>query len=332
MICICSQQVSSMASLLASLEAPTIGIPAPLGELSASLSAAMSAQAAASGAASVGLSAAAMAQVSAAAQAAAAVKAGLGIDLTAPGAQMELDATIAGLNANAGAFQPLAGLDPAPWLSLSMLASLAMKISLGFGVNVFAAGAAAALSAALEAGASADASLFASADASASLSAMASASGVADLSLAGGMSAFAAKLELIADLTTPPIAVSLALLGGPPAILGAMANIAIGLGLNPLAPGFGDSALSLGSSLSAFASLSVPASLAASLEASAQAQAAAAADASASLDASMLADFQAPDLGPLTAMASFVASSGSLGFSIGMPSPCGGGCPMAVAP
>lgn len=325
MICICSQQLSGLASLLASLEVPSIGIPGPLAQLSAMLSASMSAQLGAG--AGVGLDASAMAAVSAAASAALAVQAGLGIDLTMPSAQMELNATIAALNANASAFLALGGLDPAPWLALSLLASLAIKCELGFGVGLFSAGAAAALSAALGAGASASSSLFASASASASMSAMASAMGVADLSASGGMAAFAAKLSLLASLSIPGIDVSLGVLGAPLAILGAIANISVGLGLNALSPGFADSALSLTAGLSAFADLSLPVGLAASL--SAAAMAAASAGASASLDASMLAGFEAPGLGGLTAIASFVASCNAAGFAVGMSGPCGGGCPMS---
>jgi len=335
MICICSQKLTALAELLAEIEVPEIEIPGPLMELSAMLTASMSAQLGAAGTASLGLDAAAMAEVSAAAQAMASVEAGLGIDLTAPSAQLELDATIAALNANAEAFLGLGALDPGPWLELSSLASLAMKLKFGFGVDMFSAGASLALSAALEAALAAALSaggsmaLFASAQASTSLSAMASAMGVANLGAAGGMGEFAAKLDLLAELSIPEIEVSIGTLMPPLAILGAIANISLGLGLNPLLPGFGDALADLTADLSAFGSLELPAGLDADL--SAAAEAAASADASASLDASALADFEAPELGSLTAMASFVASCEAAGFSVGMSGACGAACPMSFS-
>src|SRR5687767_5353935 len=235
MTCLCSQKLTALAELMASLEAPTIGIPGPLAELSAAMSAALSAQAGAS----YGLSAAAMAQLSAMAQATACAQAGLGLDLTAPGAQAQLDATIAAANMNAPAFASFGGLDMAPWLSLSELAALSMKLQLGFGVGILTAGAFASLSAALSAGAALSSSLAASAQADASLSAMASAMGVADLSAGGGgMSSLEAKLSAVASLTFPAIEISLGLLLPPLAILGAIANINLAFGLNALAPDF----------------------------------------------------------------------------------------------
>ena len=115
MTCLCSAKLEALAELLVSLEAPAIGIPGPLAELSAMMSAALSAQMSAG--ASLGLSAAAMAQLSAMAQATACAQAGLGINLAGPNAQVELDLAIALANANAAAFAPFGALDPAPWLS-----------------------------------------------------------------------------------------------------------------------------------------------------------------------------------------------------------------------
>ncbi len=326
MTCLCSQKVSALAELLVSLEPPSIDVPAPLLELSSMLSAQLAAQLSA-GVPGLGLSAAALAQLSAVAQATASVKAGLGIDLLALDAQAQLDASVGAINANASAFLGLGALDPAPWMSLSLLASLALSLKLGLGVDIFSAGASAALSAALSACLGAPPlGLFAGLQASAGLAATASAMGVLDLS--AGLGDLAARLEAVAELTIPGIDVSLGLLVGPLAILSAVASIAAGMGLNALSPGFPAAALSLCAGLSAFAELSLPAGLDASLAAAAQA--ALDAEASASLDLSALAGFQAPNLGPLTALASFSACCSAAGFAIALGAPCPV-CPLSLA-
>jgi hypothetical protein len=324
MTCLCSAKLTALAELLASLEAPAIGIPGPLAELSAMMSAALSAQMSAG--ASLGLSAAAMAQLSAMAQATACAQAGLGINLAGPNAQAELDLAITLANANAAAFAPFGALDPAPWLSLSALAALSLKLQLGFGVGLLSAGAFAALSAALSAGASLSASFLASANASASLSAMASAMGVADLSAGGGMAELEAKLSLVASLTMPTLEISLGLLLPPLAILSAIVNLQLAFGVNALAPGFPDNLLAMTADLSAFAELDLSADLAAELAASAEASLDL--SASASADASALASLQGPDLSGLTLLASLSASCNLGGFAIGLSSPCGAICPM----
>jgi hypothetical protein len=328
MTCLCAQSLSSLLALLQGLEPPSISLPASLqllASLPLSAMASGSLSASASAAAALGVSASAMAQISAVASATAAVKAGLGIDLTAPGASLALSATIGAVNANLSAFLALGALDPAPWMSLSMLASLAMNVKLALGIDMFAAGAAG-LQAALDAAfsGSASASAAASASASASLSATASAMGVADLSASGAMDMLAANLSLVASLSIPAIDVPLGVMVNPLALLAALANIIAGLGLNPFAPGFASACASLNASLSAYADLSLSAALSMSAVASAMASADASASLSASASVSALASFSAPNLGPLTAIASLSLSCSAAGFPIAMP----GGCPI----
>jgi hypothetical protein len=49
----------------------------------------------------------------------------------------------------------------------------------------------------------------------------------------------------------------------------------------------------------------------------------------AQLDVSVLSSFQAPDLGPLTALASFSSSCSAAGFPVASSEACGAACPMS---
>jgi hypothetical protein len=339
MTCICAQKLADLLKALLSLEIPPIGLPIPLQQL-ASMSLGGSATPE-SGLSTnltmklpeLGLSPMAMAQLSAAAQAKAAVSAGFGIDITAPNASAMLSATIGTANANlSAAFGMFAGFDLAPWMALSALASLAMNCQLAFGLDLFGGGLPA-LTAALNAAIGAPPlGLPAGLQSYAALASAAASFGI-DISASGAMGSLMASLNAVASLELPSIDLSLGLLVMPLALLAAIANIIAGLGLNPFDRGFSAATLNLTAGLPQFANLHIPADLALGDPGSYGAGALAGLnlEAMADLDVSALASFQAPNLGPLTALASFSASASAAGFPLASASACGSSCPMSLS-
>jgi hypothetical protein len=208
-----------------------------------------------------------------------------------------------------------------------------MSCQLAFGMQLFGSGAVTAPSTAL----SASLSAFVPApplppvlQSYASLANAASSFGV-DLSQSGAIESLAASASAVANLSIPAVAMAPGGLLGPIALLSALANIVAGLGLNPFAPGFSQASLAFGAGLSAFDDLVIPASFSAGDASSAGLSSLVGLEleAMAQLDVSVLSSFQAPDLGPLTALASFSSSCSAAGFPVASSEACGAACPMS---
>ena len=267
MSCMCAGKLADLLKALLSLKPSPISLPVSLQALASMPlgggGAAASSLNLSASLPPLGLSAMTLAQLSATANAAASVQAGLGVDLTAPGASAQLSAAIGAANANLFAFLPFGGLDATPFLALSTLGALAMSCKAAFGIDLMGSGGPAGLSAALSASVAAPAPpLPANVGAYASLASTSASLGV-DISQPGAMEALAANASAVASLSIPAIGISPALLLNPLAILAALANIIAGLGLNPFAPGFTEASAAISAKLPAFAGLAIPASFSA---------------------------------------------------------------------
>ncbi len=337
MSCMCAEKLTDLLKKLLGLGPPAVKLPASV-EALASMSLPSSGGPTASSLnvsanlPALGLSPMALAQLSATASAASSVQAGLGVDLTAPDASAKLSASINAANANIGAFLPLAGLDAMPFMALSTLGSVVLGVKAAFGVNLMSPGGPAGLNAALNASVAAPAPppMPANGQAYASLAATADAFGVS-LSDPNAMQSLAGKANAVANLSIPALAFSPATLLNPLAILAALANMLGGLGLNPFDSGYAEGLAKVEAQLPALGGISIPASFAAGATSGAGSSSALAGldlDAMASLNTSAMANFQAPNLGPLSALASFSAQCSAAGLPVAATSACSPSCPM----
>ncbi|MEZ5979001.1 MAG: hypothetical protein R3F34_12360 [Planctomycetota bacterium] len=335
MACTCAKKLADLLKALQGLPAPGIpSIPIPLEQLASTPfgvppKLAMSAPTF-GGLPPLPVSPATLANLSACAQANTAAMSGLGIDLTAPNAQAQIDATMGAMNANASSFLPLAALDPTPWLPMSQLATVAMNSKLAFGVTPFGGGGMPALQGALNANFGSGGPVVPpNAPAWASLSASANGLGV-DLGQPGAIDQLALNANAVAKISVPPLAFSPAAMLNPLALLAALANILSGLGLNPFAPGFPKASADMLSLLPPFDALEIPAGMAGvpggmSLG---PLQGLSMPDLT-GLNMGPLGRISPPKLGPLSAVASFNATCGLAGFPVASKSACAPSCPMS---
>jgi len=337
MSCMCTDKLTSLLDKLSALPTPAFGLPLPLKAL-ASIPlggggpTASALSAAASDLPPLPLSPLALSQLSATATTASSIKTGLGIDVTSKDGPSQLSSAIKVANANAAAFLPLASLNALPFMELATLGTLTLGVKSSFDVDLLTPSGASGLGAALNAQATMPMpNMPPNANAYVSLAASASSFGI-DPVAPGAMGALAAKAGAVASLTIPALAISPATLLNPIALLASLASIISGLGLNPFDPGFGAATGDLNAMMPAFSGLSIPASLAAGAASGAGTSSLDGMDIAAmgNIDPSPLANFQAPNLGPVSALASFSMQSAAAGVPVASSAPCGSACPMSA--
>jgi hypothetical protein len=358
MSCTCLNSLAAALAALLGLEPITLSLPLDLpkltlaagnlGTLSAMASASMSASLSAAlglGLPALALNMSAMAKLSATAAAALAASTTLGLNLSASAsASASLSLQMSSLAANLAALlAALAGINIPQIMALGRLSAMIMAFKVGLGINLLAPGVGLKLSASLSAALALAASLGLGAG-SAKLAILAQFAAVANLAAAlgvnlgapGAMASLSAALKLAASLQLPAIALpgmSLAKLIG---LLMALANIQGAFGINLLMPNaMMQLKLALGGltlpSLVMSAKLSEAIKLGGMLAAVMPALSAnLSAIASLNMSAVMKLALGLPNLGPLSLVASLVASA-KLGAGINLlvpPGSCSGSCPI----
>lgn len=335
MSCMCTDKLKTLLEKLTALPTPVFALPLPLKALASiplggggPSTSAMSL--AGANLPPLPLSPITLSQLSSVASFTTSIQAGLGIDLTSQEGESQLSSAISTVNANMAAFLPMASLDAAPYADLSLLGSLTLGVGQAYDVDLLSPSGAAGLNAALNAQAAVPMPpLPPNANAYASLAASATAFGIDPVS-PGAMEALAVKAGAVASMTIPTLSFSPSLLLNPLALLASLESISAGLGLDPFDPGFGPAVGDLNAAMPGLAGVTIPASLSAGAATAAGASSIDGIDLSgmSAIEPSALINFQAPNFGPLSALASFSMQAASAGFPVASTSACGSACPM----
>jgi|GEM_PF-5080671 len=358
MSCTCLAALKNALAGLLGLEPITIKIPldlpkmmlgaSALGSLNAMASASMSASLSAAlslGLPSLSLNVSAMAKLSAAAAAMMAMQTTLGLNLSASASlSAALAMQMGSLKFNLmGLLAMLAGIDIPAVMALGKLAAMVSAFKLGLGVDLMLPGASMKLSLAISAALALSAQLGLGAG-SAKLAILAQFAAVANLAASlginlgapGAMASLTAALKLAASLSLPSISLPMPGMGSLIGLLMALANIQSAFGINLLMPGgMMQLKLALGGltlpSLAMSAKLSEAIKLGAMMASVMPALSAnLSAIASLNMSAVMKLALGLPNFGPISLMASLVASA-KLGAGLNLlmpPGSCSSSCPV----